>query len=141
MCVCVWRQNLQFLSEKPQFDSSLFPIQTPAQSHPCYSPTVMIGFLSWVAIYSSISPHLLEDYDTPGEEEAALPPITEDSTMHSYVSLVKTGFVNFLSIFWHLRQWSFSTIYFPYLEKDCVFNSFILLLVVMLFLKETDHIK
>lgn len=95
--MCVWKQNLETLSAKPQLDPAVLPIQNgdPYTVPPMLLPyTVMIGFLCWVAIHT----HLLED-DTPGEEEAALTLITGDDTMHSYVALVKTAFARFLSIF------------------------------------------
>lgn len=120
--VCAWRQNLQILS------ANLCLIHLYSQSRPLHTPTHVTPLQSCLGFcpgWPSIHPHLLEDYDTPGEEEAALQPMTEENTMHSYVSFVKTAFVSLLSIFWHLRQWPFSTIYFPCLEKDCVLNSFI----------------
>lgn len=118
------------LSAKPQLDPPLFPIQN---EDPCTVPPMllMIGFLSWVAIH----PHLLEDYDTPGEEQAALPLITGDNTMSSYEgSLCELPF-HFLTF----KRVSFQ----PMSEKKTFknFHSLILLLVVRVFLKGAVNTK
>lgn len=74
--MCVWKQN-NSLSQTSVRSTS---IPNP-EWRPLHSPTHVthdrVSFFSF--------PHLLEDYDTPGEEEAALPLITGDNTMRSYV--------------------------------------------------------
>lgn len=96
--MCVWKQNLETLSVKPQLDPAVLPIQN---GDPYTVPPMLLPYGHDRVSLLGGHPHtsVVSD-DTPGEEEAALALITGDDTMHSY-ALVKTAFASFLSLFLH----------------------------------------